>query len=100
MASSKTRRAPGAHAYDFVRRADVFEPTFVIDMATATLLDDVLPMQSWRAAGLQTLIGSIGPLARLAIRVGMAPSWRTEPTDYLDLAEALPARPWKGQSHR
>jgi 2-octaprenyl-6-methoxyphenol hydroxylase len=33
-------------------------------------------MQSLRAAGLH-LIGSIGPLRRLAMREGLAPSWRT-----------------------
>jgi 2-octaprenyl-6-methoxyphenol hydroxylase len=32
-------------------------------------------MQSLRAAGLH-LIGSIGPLRRLAMREGVAPSWR------------------------
>jgi hypothetical protein len=36
-------------------------------------------MQSIRAAGLH-LIGSIGPLRRLAMREGLAPSWRTRPT--------------------
>ena len=34
-----------------------------------------LPMQSLRAAGLH-LIGSFGPLRRLAMREGLAPSWR------------------------
>jgi len=35
-----------------------------------------LPMQSLRAAGLH-LIDSFGPLRRLAMREGLAPSWRT-----------------------
>src|SRR5438045_3450475 len=61
--------------YDSARRADVLSRTFVIDMANRSLLSDFLPMQSLRAAGLH-LIGSIGPLRRLAMREGLAPSWR------------------------
>jgi len=61
--------------YDFARRADVLSRTFVIDAANRSLLSDFLPMQSLRAAGLH-LIGSIGPLRRLAMREGLAPSWR------------------------
>jgi 2-octaprenyl-6-methoxyphenol hydroxylase len=62
--------------YDFARRADVMSRTFIIDMANRSLLSDFLPMQSLRAAGLH-LIGSIGPLRRLAMREGLAPSWRS-----------------------
>jgi 2-octaprenyl-6-methoxyphenol hydroxylase len=61
--------------YDQTRRPDVLSRTFVIDMANRSLLSDFLPMQSLRAAGLH-LIGSIGPLRRLAMREGLAPSWR------------------------
>ncbi len=61
--------------YDSVRRADVASRTFVIDMANRSLLSDFLPVQTLRAAGLH-LIGSIGPLRRLAMREGLAPSWR------------------------
>jgi 2-octaprenyl-6-methoxyphenol hydroxylase len=61
--------------YDSARRADITSRTFVIDMANRSLLSDLLPMQSLRAAGLH-LIGSIGPLRRLAMREGLAPSWR------------------------
>jgi 2-octaprenyl-6-methoxyphenol hydroxylase len=61
--------------YDSARRADVFSRTFVIDMANRLLLSDFLPVQGMRAAGLH-LIGSIGPLRRLAMREGLAPSWR------------------------
>jgi 2-octaprenyl-6-methoxyphenol hydroxylase len=74
---------PGATAalqrYDFKRRADVLSRTLAIDLANRSLLSDLLPMQSIRAAGLH-LIGSIGPLRRLAMREGLAPSWRTRPT--------------------
>jgi 2-octaprenyl-6-methoxyphenol hydroxylase len=61
--------------YDFARRADVLSRAFVIDAANRSLLSDFLPMQSLRAAGMH-LIGSIGPLRRLAMREGLAPSWR------------------------
>jgi 2-octaprenyl-6-methoxyphenol hydroxylase len=61
--------------YGSARRADVTSRTFAIDMANRSLLSDFLPMQTLRAAGLH-LIGSIGPLRRLAMREGLAPSWR------------------------
>ena len=61
--------------YDRARRADVRSRTFAIDAANRSLLSDFLPVQSLRAAGLH-LIGSIGPLRRLAMREGLAPSWR------------------------
>jgi 2-octaprenyl-6-methoxyphenol hydroxylase len=61
--------------YDSARRGDVASRTFVIDMANRALLSDFLPMQSARAVGLH-LVGSIGPLRRLAMREGLAPSWR------------------------
>ena len=57
------------------RRADVLSRTFAIDLANRSLLSDLLPVQSLRAAGLH-LIGSVGPLRRLAMREGLAPSWR------------------------
>jgi 2-octaprenyl-6-methoxyphenol hydroxylase len=61
--------------YGKARRADVLSRTFAIDIANHSLLSDFLPMQSLRAAGLH-LIGSFGPLRRLAMREGLAPSWR------------------------
>jgi 2-octaprenyl-6-methoxyphenol hydroxylase len=61
--------------YGKARRADVLSRTFAIDIANRSLLSDFLPMQSLRAAGLH-LIGSFGPLRRLAMREGLAPSWR------------------------
>ena len=62
--------------YDAARRTDVASRTFAIDMANRSLLSDFLPMQSLRAAGMH-LIGSVGPLRRLAMREGLAQSWRT-----------------------
>lgn len=71
---------PGSPAvlsrYAAARRPDVASCTFVVDMANRSLLSAFLPMQSLRAAGLH-LIGSFGPLRRLAMREGLAPSWRT-----------------------
>jgi 2-octaprenyl-6-methoxyphenol hydroxylase len=76
MASGEDPGAPAVLTrYDSARRADIASRTFVIDMANRSLLTDFLPMQSLRAAGLH-LIGSIGPLRRLAMREGLAPSWR------------------------
>ncbi len=70
---------PGApqvlHRYAAARRSDIASRTFVIDLANRSLLSDLLPIQTARAAGLH-LIGAIGPLRRLAMREGLAPSWR------------------------
>ena len=46
-----------------------------IDIANRSLLSDFLPVQSLRAVGLH-LIGAFGPLRRLAMREGLAPSWK------------------------
>jgi 2-octaprenyl-6-methoxyphenol hydroxylase len=62
--------------YASARRADVASRTFVIDIVNRSLLSAFLPMQSLRAAGLH-LIGSFGPLRRIAMREGLAPSWRS-----------------------
>jgi 2-octaprenyl-6-methoxyphenol hydroxylase len=73
---------PGAREalrrYNATRRADVLSRTLVIDLANRSLLSDFLPVQSLRTAGLH-LIGSLGPLRRLAMREGLAPSWRSRP---------------------
>ena len=61
--------------YHAARRADVASRTFAIDLANRSLLSDFWPMQSLRAAGLH-LIGAVGPLRRVAMREGLAPSWR------------------------
>jgi 2-octaprenyl-6-methoxyphenol hydroxylase len=62
--------------YDSARRTDIASRTFAIDVANRSLLSDFLPMQTLRAAGLH-LIGAIGPLRRIAMREGLAPSWRS-----------------------
>ena len=61
--------------FEAARRNDVLSRTFAIDMANRSLLSDFLPMQTARALGLH-LIGAVGPLRRLAMREGLAPSWR------------------------
>jgi 2-octaprenyl-6-methoxyphenol hydroxylase len=61
--------------FESARRSDIASRTFVIDMANRSLLSDFLPMQTARALGLH-LIGAVGPLRRLAMREGLAPSWR------------------------
>ena len=77
MASGEDPGSPlVAQRYDSARRADVLSRTFAIDVANRSLLSDLLPMQSLRAAGLH-LIGASGPLRRLAMREGLAPSWRS-----------------------
>lgn len=61
--------------YDFKRRSDVLSRSFAIDIANRSLLSDLLPVQSLRAAGLH-LLASFAPLRRIAMQEGLAPSWR------------------------
>lgn len=72
---------PGSPAvlarYQSARRDDVASRLIAIDVANRSLLSDFLPMQSLRAAGMH-LLGSFGPLRRLAMREGLAPSWRRD----------------------
>src|SRR5437764_14917923 len=62
--------------YDTARRADISSRTFAIDIANRSLLSDFLPVQLLRATGLP-LIDAFGPLRRIAMREGLAPSWRS-----------------------
>ena len=70
---------PGSPAvlarYQSARRSDVASRMIAIDVANRSLLSDFLPMQSLRAAGMH-LLGSFGPLRRLAMREGLAPTWK------------------------
>jgi 2-octaprenyl-6-methoxyphenol hydroxylase len=61
--------------FNSARRADATSRSLAIDLANRSLLSDFLPMQTLRAAGLH-LIGALAPLRRLAMREGLAPSWR------------------------
>ncbi len=60
------------------RWADVNSRSLAIDLANRSLLSDFLPAQMVRALGMH-LIGGYGPLRRLAMREGLAPSWRSAP---------------------
>ena len=61
--------------YQSARRADVASRTIAIDIANRSLLSDFIAVQSLRAAGMH-LLSSFGPLRRLAMREGLAPSWK------------------------
>ena len=61
--------------YQSARRADVASRRVAIDVANRSLLSDFIGMQSLRAAGMH-LLGSFAPLRRLAMREGLAPSWK------------------------
>jgi 2-octaprenyl-6-methoxyphenol hydroxylase len=61
--------------YQSARRADVASRRFAIDIANRSLLSDFVGIQSLRAAGMH-LLGSFGPLRRLAMREGLAPTWK------------------------
>jgi 2-octaprenyl-6-methoxyphenol hydroxylase len=70
---------PGADValqrYEHARRVDVFSRTFMVDMANRALLNDFLPLQSLRAAGMH-LLANVGPIRKLAMREGLSPSRR------------------------
>jgi 2-octaprenyl-6-methoxyphenol hydroxylase len=61
--------------YQSARRADVASRLIAIDVANRSLLSDFVGMQSLRAVGMH-LLGSFGPLRRLAMREGLAPTWK------------------------
>jgi 2-octaprenyl-6-methoxyphenol hydroxylase len=61
--------------FETARRGDISSRTFAIDMANRSLLSDLLPAQLIRGIGMH-LIGSVGPIRRIAMREGLAPSWR------------------------
>ena len=59
--------------YDSLRRADVASRTLAVDLLNRSLLTDFLPVQGVRGLGLYAL-DRIGPLRRLVMREGIAPS--------------------------
>ena len=61
--------------YARLRSADIASRMMAIDIANQSLLSDFLPVQAARALGLHA-IAALGPLRRLAMREGLAPSWR------------------------
>ena len=68
--------------YEQKRRSDILSRTMAIDIANRSLLSGLLPVQLARAAGLH-LLSSVAPLRRIAMREGLAPSWRRSSTDAL-----------------
>jgi 2-octaprenyl-6-methoxyphenol hydroxylase len=76
--------APVLARFEKARRSDISSRTFAIDMANRSLLSDLLPVQLLRGVGMQ-LMGSVGPLRRLAMREGLAPSWRRSALGKRDL---------------
>ncbi|WP_315832787.1 UbiH/UbiF family hydroxylase [Bradyrhizobium prioriisuperbiae] len=62
--------------FERARWADIGSRSLIIDWANRSLLSDFLPAQTVRALGMH-LIGGFGPLRRLAMREGLAPSWRS-----------------------
>lgn len=76
MSSGEDPGSPQVLArYQSARHSDVTSRMIAIDIANRSLLSDFLPVQSLRAMGLH-LIGAFGPLRRLAMREGLAPSWK------------------------
>lgn len=61
--------------FDSRRRSDIASRTLAIDLANRSLLNDFLPLQIARATGLH-LLSAVGPLRRIAMREGLAPTWR------------------------
>lgn len=59
--------------YDALRRPDVTTRMLAVDWLNRSLLSDFLPVQSLRGVGLYAL-DRIGPLRRLVMREGIAPS--------------------------
>ena len=62
-------------AYAAARRGDIDTRIFGVDTLNRTLLADFLPIQMVRGLGLY-LAGQVGPLRRLLMREGVAPSFR------------------------
>ena len=65
------------HRYDGMRRADATSRILAVDLLNRSLLSDLLPLQSARAAGL-FLTDRIGPLRRAIMREGVLP-WASQP---------------------
>ncbi|MEP3280516.1 MAG: UbiH/UbiF family hydroxylase [Stappiaceae bacterium] len=60
-------------AYNDVRMNDIRSRTTAVDLLNRTLLTDFLPIQTGRSVGLY-LAGRVGPLRRVMMREGIAPS--------------------------
>jgi 2-octaprenyl-6-methoxyphenol hydroxylase len=67
---------PVLATYDRMRRPDIASRVWSIDLLNRTLLAQAPPVQALRGLGMLAL-KSVGPLRRLAIREGLAPSFVT-----------------------
>ena len=61
-------------AYGRMRRTDIASRIWGVDILNRTLLSEAPPVQALRGLGLH-ILKSVGPLRRLAIREGLAPSF-------------------------
>lgn len=59
--------------YSKLRRADISTRTTGVDLLNRSLLTDALPMDFLRGVGM-TALASIGPLRRVAMRMGLGPA--------------------------
>ena len=80
VAAARHRRADIGGAvvmaeYDAARRGDVKSRTLGVDLLNRTLISDFLPLQGVRGMGLY-LARNFGPLRRMMMREGVAPSLR------------------------
>ncbi len=67
--------APGVlAAYDRMRAPDITSRVWSIDLLNRTLLSRATPVQALRGLGMH-MLKSVGPLRRMAIREGLAPSF-------------------------
>ena len=67
--------APGVlTAYDRMRAPDITSRVWSIDLLNRTLLSRATPVQALRGLGMH-MLKSVGPLRRMAIREGLAPSF-------------------------
>ena len=80
-------------AYASARRADIGSRALAIDLLNRSLISGMLPVGLARGVGLHAL-KAIGPLRRLAIREGLAPSFATP------RLMQTPARPFSLDAHR
>ena len=80
--ASLTRSRPAAtsaapavlEAYGRMRRTDIASRIWTVDLLNRSLLSSAAPVQALRGLGLH-ILKNVGPLRRLAIREGLAPSF-------------------------
>lgn len=77
--NQQNQRGPGSHkalqSYDRSRRSDVGTRTLAVDLLNRSLISSHLPLHALRGVGLHVM-KNIGPVRRLFMREGLAPSAR------------------------